>query len=297
MSRGAARLREGAADLYRRRRRFGPSRAADGAGMRIDDRDLGAISRLWRELAEFPASAAASARSYCLARLAEIIGADNAFWVAAARTRPQSEAADPLRGWRPRVWDRLHSDAAYDRRLADVARDLDAGAVDPLTLANAAHIGENRAFLRAELVEDQVWERCAMLNETMRPSGLEDRLIGVHALNPRQEAHIGLDRGRRAGPFGERERDLLRLFMLGAPAFHREQFLAHGLLPSPLTPRERDVLRLLLTDLSEREIGDALGLTWRTTHQYAGAIYGKFGVRGRLGLMALWLRHGADPAM
>jgi len=45
---------------------------------------------------------------------------------------------------------------------------------------------------------------------------------------------------------------------------------------------------------TEREIGAALGLTWRTTHQYAAAIFKKFGVRGRLGLMAYWLRHRAD---
>jgi DNA-binding NarL/FixJ family response regulator len=51
------------------------------------------------------------------------------------------------------------------------------------------------------------------------------------------------------------------------------------------------VLRLLLTNMSEREIATDLGLTWRTTHQYVVVILRKFGVHGRVGLMALWLQN------
>ena len=53
---------------------------------------------------------------------------------------------------------------------------------------------------------------------------------------------------------------------------------------------------LLLTELTELEIGAALGLTPRTTHQYAVAILKKFGVKGRVGLMAHWLRYYRDGA-
>jgi hypothetical protein len=51
------------------------------------------------------------------------------------------------------------------------------------------------------------------------------------------------------------------------------------------------VLRLLLTDRSEKEIAERLGIGWRTTHDYTVSILRKFGVRGRVGLMASWLRY------
>lgn len=108
---------------------------------------------------------------------------------------------------------------------------------------------------------------------------------------PRSESYIGLDRGPRERPFAARERDLLHLFLMGIPGFHREQLLVRGL-AYPRLPRASGMCCVfLLTDLGEREIGEALGLTWRTTHQYVVSILRKFGVKGRIGLMALWLRH------
>jgi len=58
---------------------------------------------------------------------------------------------------------------------------------------------------------------------------------------------------------------------------------------SPLTPTEHRVLRLLLTGAPEKRIADQLGLAVSTTHQHVVAIFRKFGVRSRAGLMSLWL--------
>jgi DNA-binding NarL/FixJ family response regulator len=73
---------------------------------------------------------------------------------------------------------------------------------------------------------------------------------------------------------------------------HRDLMRSQGLIgiEVPLSPREQDVQQLLLTSLSEEEIGLALGLTARTTHQYVVAILRKWKVSGRVGLMAMWLR-------
>jgi len=51
------------------------------------------------------------------------------------------------------------------------------------------------------------------------------------------------------------------------------------------------VLNLLLTEAGEKQIAEQLGLAVSTTHSYITGIYRKFGVRGRAGLMSLWLRH------
>ena len=62
----------------------------------------------------------------------------------------------------------------------------------------------------------------------------------------------------------------------------------------PLTPSERRMLSELLTDKSEREIAETLSLKSTTVHTYAKRIIRKFNVRGRAGLMALWLGQMAD---
>ncbi|MEM5430222.1 PAS domain S-box protein [Cupriavidus oxalaticus] len=59
--------------------------------------------------------------------------------------------------------------------------------------------------------------------------------------------------------------------------------------PVPLAPHEQKVLQLLLTDASEKQIAQRLGLAVSTTHSYVTTIFRKFGVRGRAGLMSLWL--------
>lgn len=61
--------------------------------------------------------------------------------------------------------------------------------------------------------------------------------------------------------------------------------------PTPLSRQERRVLDLLLTDAPEKEIAQALGLAESTIHSYVASIFRKFGVRGRKGLMSLWLQH------
>jgi DNA-binding CsgD family transcriptional regulator len=264
--------------------------------MHIRNDDLLRIARLWHELAEIPAARGDEALTHCFAQLAQIIGAGNVFLVGAVRDSATPDPVDRLRGWRPRVVRRLHRDDARDRVVASTMRHFKANVVDPLTEALAARTGTTRALLRREAVDDATWERSWMVNEVMRPIGVEHRLLGAQAVDVGRESCLGFDRGPRERPFAERERDLLHLFLLGGLGFHREQLPAHAPTRPPLTAREQAVLRLLLTELSEREIGAALGLTPRTTHQYVVAILKKFGVKGRVGLMAHWLRHYRDDA-
>lgn len=56
-----------------------------------------------------------------------------------------------------------------------------------------------------------------------------------------------------------------------------------------LAPHEHKVLELLLTDATEKQIAQVLDLAVSTTHGYVTAIFRKFGVRSRAGLMSLWL--------
>lgn len=62
----------------------------------------------------------------------------------------------------------------------------------------------------------------------------------------------------------------------------------------PLTPTERQVLKLLLSDRAEKETAHQLEQSARTTHHHVTAIFRKFGVSSRAGLLALWLGEGAS---
>jgi LuxR family maltose regulon positive regulatory protein len=48
-----------------------------------------------------------------------------------------------------------------------------------------------------------------------------------------------------------------------------------------LSERELEVLRLLATELSQREIGESLYLSFHTVHSHTKAIYRKLDVSGR----------------
>ncbi len=51
--------------------------------------------------------------------------------------------------------------------------------------------------------------------------------------------------------------------------------------PEPLTPRESDVLRLIAAGYSNREIGQALGVSEGAVKNHASAVMSKLGARDR----------------
>ena len=87
---------------------------------------------------------------------------------------------------------------------------------------------------------------------------------------------------KEIGELGARARDVTEL---------RRRPAAPSALLSVLAPHERKVVELLLTEATEKQIAERLGLAASTTHSYITGIFRKYGVRGRAGLMSLWLKH------
>jgi len=258
---------------------------------RLGDADMHMLAALWRELADAPASQCDAALRHCLERLRGFVGACNATWVGTSR-QPMPTTRDPLLGWRIRSVEHLHH---QERRLAfarELASRLETGQADPYVAAVVQYAGQTRSHLRHEILSDETWRKSWIVREALDEERIDDRLDGVHTFSADCESHFVLDRGRDDRPFDARERDLLCFFLLGSRTFQRELLLSRGLVDasSPFSPRERDVLKLLLTDASEKDIARLLGIGYRTAHQHAASIYAKLDVRGRLGLMALWLR-------
>lgn len=59
-----------------------------------------------------------------------------------------------------------------------------------------------------------------------------------------------------------------------------------------LTSRERDVLKLVATGLTNREIGERLGVSPRTIDAHLRSIYGKIGVASRSAATSHALKQG-----
>lgn len=259
----------------------------------LKDADMRLLAALWRDLADAPAAECDAALRHCLEQLRGLVGACNATWVGICR-QPEVAAEDKLLGWRIRGVEHLHH---QERRLSmarELAGRLEAGQADPYVSAITRRAGQTRSNLRRELVDDKCWRSSWIVREALEDERIDDRLEGGHVISADCESHFALDRRHGEQPFDDYERDLLCFFLLGSRTFQRELLLSRGLanVSSPFSLRERDVLKLLLTDASEKEIARHLGIGYRTTHQHATSIYAKLGVRGRLGLMTLWLRGG-----
>jgi len=105
------------------------------------------------------------------------------------------------------------------------------------------------------------------------------------------ESHFIFDRKGDRPIFSMADGEAIREVIGSIPWFIKELSLAHGLhiCKERLSHTHKRIVRFLLTDLSEPEIAAALKQSPKTTHKYVTEIYRKYGVRGRAGLMSLWL--------
>jgi DNA-binding CsgD family transcriptional regulator len=251
--------------------------------------------QLWDEIADFDASRVDDALGHALTGLASLVHAQNAYWLGVVRLAPSLAPApgpslDPVRGWRPRAIRYLHP-SGPDVRFYKVARqNVDAGLVDESMQAHVRHAGVFRAHLLRDLVS-RAWLSPRFYETGYRARQIVDVAFVVCPVNRDAESYFGFHRTDGHPPFTRRERDLVADALRGLKWFHRQVMLSHGLLVArtPLSAMEQRVVRLLLTELSEKEIADRLGVTRGTAHAYVTGILRKFDVSGRAGLTALWL--------
>ena len=245
------------------------------------------IHQIWDRVASFEAGDSDAALLHLLGAVAEMVDAQNAYWVGAVRMT--DDAADPLSGWRPRLIRYLKPLPNDDRFSQQRLRELGRGQVDALSVAHARLAGDYRARRMRDLVPADWFESETYKGYVAR--GVHDSLTVVAPVSASAEGYYGFLRMRPGDPFTEEQRDLAFYAMRGLTWFHRQILLAHGLVVahSPLSPMERRVLALLLTDRSEKLIASEIGVTPSTLHGYVRDILRKFGVSGRTGLIAVWL--------
>ncbi|WED66189.1 LuxR C-terminal-related transcriptional regulator [Synoicihabitans lomoniglobus] len=252
--------------------------------------DPGLIERihcLWDELAAIEASENESALMHLLRTVAEMIDAQNAYWMEAVQmTRAM---ADPLCGWRPMVIRYLQPLPMDERFTQRRMRAIRSGEIDESTVAQARLAGTFRAHRLRDIVP-AAWYKTEFY-QSYRDRGIHDSLTVGVPINAMTEGYYGFLRMREGEPFTEKQLQVAHYAMRGLTWFHRQVLLAHGVTVAgtPLTPRERELLALLLTDRPEKLIAEELGVTTATVHTYVRQLLRKLGVSGRNGLISLWL--------
>ncbi|TAN53247.1 MAG: LuxR family transcriptional regulator [Methylococcaceae bacterium] len=249
------------------------------------------IHALWDELAELGSAARVEAGlTGILTRICSLINAQQAYWLGSVR---MCRGRDPLHGWRPAAIRYLYPRPALDVNYEAHRRLIEAGVVDPSIVANVRGAGNYRINIHHELVPPE-WFESAFYHLHFEPLEIRDAICLVTPLGEDIESWLGFERiGQHRQLFGQAERDLLDEAARPLKWFHRQIALHHGILlaEKPLTAAERRILNALLGSEAEKGIADNLGLTVSSVHTYATRIYRKFNVKGRTGLMALWLQH------
>lgn len=264
-----------------------------------------AVYGLWDELAAFPAKKTDAALVRLLETLVEWTGADNAQWLAAVRVlRGAAAKHDPLQGWRLRAEHLLVPNEDFLNKpiawLFERSKRLDPSTLDPdlhVGMPNRALVAGAGKFqvhrLRDGWIDFAAFQRTDHYRCHFQEIGITDRIWVGFPLNADTQSAFVFDLYRTRRRFSERDAALVGAALRGIREFHRRLFLGHGLLigDAPLTPLQRKIVRGLLTNVSEKELAQELEQQPRTLHKYITSLYARFNVKGRTGLMAMWLGH------
>ena len=262
-----------------------------------------AIYKLWDRLVDFDAADSDKALDLFLRQICRWTGADNAFWVGAICIQRGARAKrDLLSGWRVGAMHMLDPGRINEQRQKSSVRKTNRA--DSESCETTRRLTQQAGQFRVvtlksgELVDFEAFKKTDHYDWFYRQSNISDRMWVTCPLNPDTEAYYCFDKYGKRRQFIRRDMVLAGHAVRGIKWFHRQLHLSHGLGISEkaLTPTERRVLQELLNGKTEKQIARRLGVTPGSAHQYAAAIYRKFGTRGRAELMALWLTRGASPS-
>ncbi|WOO40642.1 helix-turn-helix transcriptional regulator [Rubellicoccus peritrichatus] len=250
------------------------------------------IHCLWDELVDFGASEIDDALVHFMRQIAKIVDADDVVWVGAVRLASGASARrDPQLGWRVQSARFMNpkpqqiSNANRSKREQDTAPAL-------TSIALVKEAGKPRVHrLRDGFVDLDAFKKTEHYQYIHVMTDIRDRMYAVTPIREQAESFFLFDRVGRNKRFSLRDTETVAYALRGLKWFQKELMLANGLniADKPLSPTERKVIRLLLTEKTEAQIAEALGHSQHTTHGYVKEILKKYGVKGRTGLMALWL--------
>ncbi|MEX0618078.1 MAG: LuxR C-terminal-related transcriptional regulator [Pseudohongiellaceae bacterium] len=249
------------------------------------------IHQLWDLLVDRPAADSQKTLHLLLSTIAGWAGASQAYWLGAVRVA--TSVQDPASGWRPRAIQFLHEDEAARYRFSIGSKALETGERSENIIYHTRRAGKFRSYLRSDIT-GQLSSGVDPYVQREKADSISDTLYVVAPVNRDIEAYFCFHR-TDGTTFTTRDRLLASRTLRGLKWFFRQLMIQHGLLlaEKPLTVTERRVMTRLVTKLSEKQIADDLDQKPHTTHQHIKAIYRKFNVNSRAGLLSIWL--GQQP--
>src|SRR5205814_4405605 len=169
------------------------------------------------ELAAFEAARSEGALMHLLGAVAEMVDAQNAYWMGAVRMTDNEK--DPLRGWRPRHIRYLRPFPNGEKFTQQRIRSLKKGrAVDEAAVAHARLAGTFRASRLRDLVSAD-WFKSESY-QGYQGRGVHDSLVVGAPVTLTAEAYYGFLRMRPNDPFSVAQRDVAFFAMRGLTWFH-----------------------------------------------------------------------------
>jgi len=257
----------------------------------LQDAEKKAIHDLWDKLAQGSASRSVEMMDCVLGSLSELVDAQQAYWMGTLRLEAIADA-DPIQGWRARHIHYLMPSAEREAIRKEHYRRLDRGQIDPSIHENLKGAGQRfRINIKHKMVSDD-WYESEFYQTMYAPLEICDVVFVAMPVSQEVESWMAFERCGKGRPnFSEYECMLLEYAIRPTQWFHKQLLLHHGVLlaEETLNASERRVMASLLTDKTEAEIAEELALSPSTVHTYCMRICRKFGVRGRNGLVSLWL--------
>lgn len=272
------------------------SKATERPRGETDEDQVAPYYEIWDRLADYDAFRSDEAQLFLMQELKRLADADDVVWIGVVRmVDHRGSQADHQLGWRGRAvvhleWTDLKRSVVA---AAMKAQEVDGGVPSSIEMAKLA--GNFRTLVLRELHDMSTFTQTEHYRSCFIPFDITDRMWCVIPVNEDCEVAYILDRFGDRPHFSAADRQIVASTLRGIRWFHRQTMLAHGVMLGDrrLTPRERCVCSHLLGRMSEKEIADALGLTFSTVRSYIRILYKKYGVQSRAGLMALWL--GSPP--
>lgn len=262
-----------------------------------DQASLYRLRSLWREAAKYPVHQATDAMRHTMKMLCENIGAVDATWLVFRKGLLVSHTMSSshvelirvlLNGWTPAGAIYLNPQKTLKRVMERWFMHVRKTGLDPYSENLLPQMGRSRVLIRHDFFSDEEWQEHWFSQKFLAYYGIGERMIGMSPLTDDCECCILLDRAVGEAPFSSADREKLSLALAGLGRLNERLCLERGALvaSSLFSKREQQTYRLLLKNLSEAEIAEELGLSAHTIHDYARNLYKKFGVKGRVGLMA-----------
>ena len=263
----------------------------------LNDETVCWLQSLWDEVAAFPVYQSTKAMRVLLQQICLALEASDASWLVMRRMElnqlniPEEHfkiISNEMKGWAPVTAMSLNPDSKLTRVLKQWSTHVCENGIDPMTYEFVKGAGVLRAWTREDVVTDREWQDHWISQKFLHYYGVGERMFVAIPVTLDCECVVMLDRPLRGNPFGQMDKRLLQIAVSGQMRLHRQLCLERGAIDAAilLSRRERETYCYLLTSMSEFEISEHMNLSAHTVHDYARKLYRKFGVKGRIGLMA-----------